>query len=179
MNGHPRRVVITGSECVGKTTLVAALASHYGVPGTTEFVRAYVKGRPGPIEVADHSAIAAGQVSLEDRALRLAIREGHRLLLLDTDLLSTVAYAHVYTGGCDPSIEQVARERVADAYLLLDIDVPWVPDDVRDQPDRRAEVHATFVRTLTRFQAPFQLVGGAWDQRFLQATQAIDRLLSS
>lgn len=28
----PRRVVLTGSESVGKTTLAAQLAAHYGAP---------------------------------------------------------------------------------------------------------------------------------------------------
>lgn len=178
MSEQPRRVVITGSECVGKTTLVSALASHYGAPGTTEFVRDYVREKTGPIEAADHPVIAAGQMAREDLAMTVAARDGHGLLLLDTDLLSTVAYAHFYTGGCDPTVEQLARERVADAYLLLDIDVPWVPDDVRDMPDRRAAVHAVFVETLDRFRAPYQLIRGSWEHRFQQAVQAIDRLRS-
>ena len=174
-----KRVVLTGSESVGKSTLANRLASHYAVPGSIEFVREYVRTLGRSIDTADHAAIAAGQIAGEEAALEAAARSGRRLVVHDTDLVSTVVYAHHYTGECDPTIEQLAQDRLADCYLLLDIDVPWVLDDVRDQLSRRAEVHAVFEQTLTRFQAPYHVVRGAWDQRFLQAVQVIDRLLSS
>lgn len=179
MTRHPRRITITGSECVGKTTLATGLAQHFGVHASTEFAREYAAMHPQGIGMADHGPIAAGQVAHEDAVLAASVRDQHPILILDTDLLSTVAYAHHYTGQCDPAIEQMAWQRVADLYLVLDIDVPWVPDGIRDQPEHRAEVQAQFLRTLDRFQAPHIVIGGAWSDRFHQATQAIDRLLSS
>jgi NadR type nicotinamide-nucleotide adenylyltransferase len=172
-----KRVVVTGSECTGKSTLAAFIARHYGALLVHEFVREYAEVKGAPIEVSDHWPIARGQTVAEQRALARARTAGHRLLVLDTDLLSTVTYAHHYTGQCDPGIEVLARERLSDHYLLLDIDVPWRPDGVRDRGDRREEVHGAFIDTLERFGAPYTLLSGSFDERRPTALRVIDELL--
>lgn len=177
MTALVKRVVITGSECTGKSTLARFLALHYGALLVHEYVREYAAAKGAPIDVSDHWPIARGQALAEQRALARAQTAAHRLLVLDTDLLSTVTYAHHYTGQCDPGIETLARERMADHYLLLDIDVPWRPDGVRDRGDRREEVHAAFVDTLERFGAPYTLVNGSWDERLPTALRVINDLL--
>jgi nicotinamide riboside kinase len=171
------RLVVTGSECTGKTALSSSLARHYGVGCTSEFVREYAERRGRPIAESDHWPIVLGQAAAEDDALDRARTARHPLLVLDTDLLSTVAYCHHYTRGCDADIERMARQRLADHYLLLDIDVPWIPDGVRDRGDRREEVHALFVSTLDRFGAPYTLIGGSWSERLAAAIRVTDTLL--
>lgn len=177
MGHRVKRLVVTGSECTGKTTLASTLARHYGVRCTPEFVRGYAERKGTPIDESDHWPIALGQTSVEDEYLDGAREAGHPLLILDTDLLSTVTYCHHYTGACDVGIERMARMRLADHYLLLDIDVPWVADGVRDRGDRRREIHDLFRVTLERFGAPFTLVTGSWQERFDTAVRATDSLL--
>jgi nicotinamide riboside kinase len=63
-------------------------------------------------------------------------------------------------------------------YLLLDIDVPWVADNVRDRGDRRGEVQQLFEATLGRFNAPFVRISGGWAERFSAACTAVDAQLS-
>ena len=172
-----KRLVVTGSECTGKTTLAAALGTHYHVPVAPEFVREYATATSGPIDVTDHWPIARGQVRLQDEAVSRAQRTERPLVIFDTDLLSTVAYAWHYTGQCDAEIEEMARARVADHYLLLDIDVPWIADGVRDRGDRREAIHLLFRETLVRFGAPFTLIRGSWDERFAAAVATVDGLL--
>lgn len=177
MSAVLKRVVITGSECTGKTTLAARVATHFGVQYVPEFVRRYAEQKGAPVEAVDHWPIAHGQVAEQDAALARAVAASHPLLVLDTDLVSHVTYCHHYTGGCDAGIEQLARARVADHYLLLNIDVPWQPDGVRDRGDRREEVHGAFIDTLERFGAPYTLVSGSWDERLATALRVIDDLL--
>lgn len=175
---EPLRVVLTGSESTGKTTLGAQLALHYGVLCVPEFVRGYAERKGAPLDTTDHEPIARGQV-VNEEAYRTRAREaGHTLLLHDTDLLSTVTYCHHYYGLCPSFIEELAVERRPAHYLLLDIDVPWVPDGVRDRGDRRHEVQQLFVHTLTRLGAPYTVVSGSWSERFARATTAVDTLLS-
>jgi NadR type nicotinamide-nucleotide adenylyltransferase len=175
----PRRVVLTGSESVGKTTLATELAARYGVPLVPEFVRDYAAAKGAPLDFTDHGPIARGQVALEDTALAEAAAAGHGLIVHDTDLVSTVAYCHHYFGRCPTFLEELARARRADLYLLLDIDVPWIADGVRDRGDRRAEVHALFRDTLSRLGAPVILIQGAWDARLAMARHHIDDLLAA
>ena len=178
-NSQPTRIVLTGSESVGKTTLAAQLATHYGVLAVPEFVREYAAQKGAPLDFRDHGPIAKGQMALEDDYIARATANGDRLLILDTDLVSTVTYCHHYFGRCPQFIEDAAVERRPALYLLLDIDVPWVHDGVRDRGDRRDEVQQLFVDTLARLGAPVQVVRGTWDERFHAAVRHIDRLLTT
>lgn len=173
----PVRVVLTGSESVGKTTLAAQLAQHYDTLFVPEFVRDYAARKAEPLDFRDHGPITRGQMALEDEYLARVTAAGHRLLIQDTDLVSTVTYCLHYFGRCPAFIEEAARARRPALYLLLDIDVPWVPDGVRDRGDRREEVQRHFVDTLARLDAPVQVIRGSWAERWHSAVTAIDALL--
>jgi NadR type nicotinamide-nucleotide adenylyltransferase len=177
------RVVLTGSESTGKTTLAARLADHYRVFVVPEFVRSYAQEKvargDGALSFRDHGPIARGVIAQDEAARSLAASTGTSLLLYDTDLVSTVVYCDHYFGRCPPFIEDEARARLADLYLLLDIDVPWVEDGVRDRGDRRDDMQGAFRAALTRVGAPVEPVTGGWDERFAQAVRAIDSLRTS
>ena len=165
-----RRIVITGSESTGKTTLATMLAERYDTVAVPEFSREYAAGRAAPLDRHDVEAIALGQVHSEDRWARRA-RNG--LLVLDTDLFSTVVYGGHYYGSVQHWIERVALDRRGDLYLLLDIDVPWVADPIRDRGRQRGEMHALFRGMLDRYNLPSVTIGGDWGERFERATRAI------
>ena len=164
-----RRIVITGSESTGKTTLAAMLAERFGTVASPEFARDYLDLKPSPLDRHDVEVIAVGQIAMEERYLRRA----ERVLFLDTDLFSTVVYGEHYYGAIEPWIERVARERRGDLYLLLDIDVPWVADPQRDRGDRREEMHGLFRSALERGGARWITIGGSRAERFERAIAAV------
>ncbi|MGD8818055.1 MAG: ATP-binding protein [Acidobacteriota bacterium] len=168
------RVVATGSECTGKTTLAAALASHYETDWVPEYVRHFVEEKGDAPVYEDVDAIARGQIALEDEHIaRLP-----RVLVQDADLLSTVVYSNHYYGDCPSWIEGALRGRAADLYLLCDIDVPWVPDgDQRDRGDRRDQMHALFRDALKVRSLPFVEVAGDHGSRLATAVAAVDALI--
>lgn len=173
------RIVLTGSESVGKTTLAALLARHYGVWFVPEFVREFTIQKGAAPDLSDRLAIAEGQIALEDKWRSRSRAESKPLLLFDTDLISNVVYSRHYFGDCPVAILQQAVERRADHYLLLDIDVPWVADGVRDGSDNRQEMHDLFVETLEELRAPTTAIQGSWDERARAAISRIDYLLSN
>ena len=142
-----------------------------------EFVRDYAAAKGAPLDVGDHGPIATGQMAREDTHIAAAVARGDALLLQDTDLISTVVYGHHYFGCCPEFIEQAAMARRATHYLLLEIDVPWIADGIRDREKRRDEVQALFRDTLARFDAPVTVVQGTWEQRLATAAALIDILL--
>ncbi len=170
-------VVFTGSESVGKTTLGALVAQHYGALIVPEFVREYAEQKGAALDFRDHGPIAHGQMALEDEYAARAVARGDALLLHDTDLLSTVVYCRHYFGRCPQFIEDAAVERRPALYILQDIDVPWIADGVRDRGDRREEVQQLFVDTLTRLHADFVTIRGDWNSRAQAAIAVIDELL--
>lgn len=165
-----KRVVVTGSECTGKTTLAGALARHYQVPWVPEFARRFVTEKGAAPAFADVEAIARGQVALEDEVAATA----STLLIQDTDLLSTVVYSHHYYGACPAWVEAALQERCADLYLLAGIDVPWVADgDQRDRGDRRPQMQDLFRRALLDRGFPFCEIEGSVEARVERAAEAL------
>lgn len=162
------RVVVTGSESTGKTLLAQQLAEHFGVPWIPEFARDYAE-QHGTLSAADVDPIGRGQVAREDALLRTA----QGLVILDTDLLSTMVYGSQYYQFVPDWIPDAVAARLADLYLLCEIDVPWVADLVRDAQHQRLQMHDAFIDVLTRLGATYRLVSGSGPQRFSRAVAHI------
>lgn len=173
LTAHPLRVVVTGSEGTGKTTLTRTLAARFGAPWVPEFARSYAETIGRPLDASDVELIAAGQMVLEDSVLR----SRQRLTILDTDLLSTLVYAQHYYGAGPAWLNGAVRERLADLYLLADIDVEWQPDGVRDQPHGREEIQNRFRDQLRAFNARVADVRGSAESRVQTAVRAVEDLL--
>jgi NadR type nicotinamide-nucleotide adenylyltransferase len=173
-----RRAVLIGPECTGKTWLAAELAKRYGVVWSPEYVREFVNAKREPVVYNDVDTIGRGQKAGEDAVIARAERLGLPLVLLDTDLVSTMVYSRHYYGDCPEWIESEARERLGDLYLLLHVDVPWTADGhQREQPERRKELFEFFHSTLSGFGAKMADVRGSWETRKQTAFEAVDRLL--
>ena len=173
----PIRVVLTGSESTGKTVLARELAARYDAELVLEFSRDYAMGR-SELGADDVEPIARGQMARESAHAASAAARGARILIQDTDLLSTAVYAAHYYGACPAWIADAARDRRPDLYLLLETDVPWIADDVRDRGHLREEVQGLFRDAVAASGAPYVVIRGGWDERRRQATDAIDRLLA-
>jgi len=172
------RVVITGSESTGKSVLAHELAARYGAELVPEYSREYALARNNVLGPDDVEPIARGQIELEDAHIAAARRNHATLVIQDTDLLSTAVYAAHYYGACPTWITDEARRRSPDLYLLLEIDVPWVADGVRDQEHAREPAQQRFRDAVAASGAPSAVISGDWTARREQAVVAIDRLLA-
>ncbi len=171
---QPARVVVTGSEATGKTTLAAILAADFRAPWSSEEARHYLDRVARPLGADDVEPIARGQIAGEDRAIAAA----GELVLHDTDLLSTMVYARHYYGACPEWIEQAVERRLADLYLLCHPDVPWIADGLyHDRGFRRDEMHALFVAALSEAGARVVHIRGDWTARQGIARRAVEGLL--
>ena len=144
------------------------------MPSVPEMARAYALDKASPLGPLDVDPIARAQQQAEDAILELP----GRMVILDTDLLSTAVYAEHYYGVCPPWILEAVLRRRGDLYLLCDIDVPWVADPARDQPGQRTELFRRFRSALRDRDFPTVLVRGSWAERLETARRAIDHLLS-
>src|SRR5262249_51899035 len=138
-------------------------------PLVPEFSREYAERAARELSYMDVVPIAKGQMELEERATTDA-----PMVILDTDLISTVCYSRHHFGASPVIIEALARKRLAVLYLLLDVDVPWVEDPVRDTGATREELHERFYDVLDEFGATVRTIRGSWEERLKQAIEAID-----
>jgi nicotinamide riboside kinase len=162
--GARTRICLTGAECTGKTTLAGLLAERFGGIVVPEFSRIYAERVARALTVDDVEPIARGQLLARDATLHV----------FDTDLISTVVYARHHYGHCPPWIVDEARTRKSDLYLLLDIDVPWIADGVRDAGATRELLHADFIATLRELDAKVVTISGGWEERLAGAVRAIE-----
>jgi NadR type nicotinamide-nucleotide adenylyltransferase len=171
------KVVVTGSESTGKTEVARALGAHFDAPVSREFVREFAKRKQVEtgkrLDYSDHGPIARGQVEAEEAA----IAKARDLVILDTDLVSTVVYCEHYFGRAPEWITGEARKRAGDLYLLMRPDVAWIADGVRDRPDRREEMHELFRRSLEDLDLRFTEIGGDWDERVARSRTAVSALI--
>ncbi len=173
MSTDLRCICVTGPESTGKTTLAGRLAELANTDWVPEASRIYAERKGAELLESDVEPIAREHISLFDSA---SVRErvaGAKLIVLDTDLLSTVIYSRHYYGHVPAWIERAERARRADLYLLCDIDVPWVADGIRDRPAKREEMFGVFHEALLRRRTPFVRVRGDWEERWLIAREAI------
>lgn len=168
------RVVVTGSESTGKTTLARELATHFGSLWVREQSRDYAEKLKRALNIDDVEPIASAQIQAEDAALIDAHRRGDHWLFYDTDLISTVVYARHYYGSCPLWIVAEAHARRADLYLLAEIDTPWAPDGIRDRPEQREELDKAFRESLSEFKTSSCHVRGLGEHRLASALKCIE-----
>ena len=62
-------------------------------------------------------------------------------------------------------------------YLLLDIDIPWVKDDLRDRPNDRKLFLENFKEALIKNHKPFKLISGNFKERLKKSINFVDDIL--
>jgi NadR type nicotinamide-nucleotide adenylyltransferase len=169
---RPFRICLTGAESTGKTELAKELARHFGALLVPEYSREYALQRQNELSYSDVGPIAHGQMECEEASQR-GVSVPH-LIILDTDLLSTVVYSRHHFGAVPQWVETKARDRLADLYLLLDIDVPWVWDPVRDSGATREDLHADFRSAVEESGARYTIISGTWDERLRRSIEVIE-----
>lgn len=171
-----KTVCVIGPESTGKTTLCENLAGHFQTVWQPEWARDYLGSRH--CEYADMEVIARGHFA-EHPLYKV---RANKILLMDTDAITTLVYSQHYYGRVPTFVREMAdrmREYV-DLYLLTDIDVPWVADVGRDlgEPRQRAAIKQALLDNLDGRSLPYFQIFGDWDERIQSAVRAIeDRLL--
>jgi len=169
------KITLFGSESTGKTTLAERLANHFQTIWVPEYSRIYQEKHNRVLTYRDVTPIAQGQMRLEKHYLA----QTPNLLICDTDLLETKVYSEAYYGRCPRWLTTVIPQYYADLYLLTDIDIPWLPDGIRDRPDDRMNMHQRFSRELINRQLTYVLISGEPQKRLDTAINAIALLLSA
>jgi NadR type nicotinamide-nucleotide adenylyltransferase len=163
-----RRVVITGAESTGTTTLAAALAERLGTVWVPEVGRAVseARGIPYTWTDADFEMIARRQLNDEDRAARVS----GPILVCDTDALATCIWQERYMGRSTGPVEAIAASRTYALSVLTSDDIPFVQDGLRDGEHLRGWMTERF---RERLRAPWIEVRGSVEERVEQVLSAL------
>lgn len=165
-------ICLHGPESTGKSTLAIRLATHFGCEIVPEYGRAYCDEHGTDIGMAALVEIAQTHDAMTQAARTRAVD----MLILDTDPLMTAVWADMMFGARDPWFAGFTA--VADLYLLLDIDIPWVDDGLRiyGGHEERAKFFALSRAELDRRRVAYEVISGTGDARYEQALAAIARI---
>lgn len=166
-----RTICLTGPESTGKTTLARALASRLGATLVPEIAREYL-GREPLDQRRDLLEIARRQVALERET-----RAGHAgLLICDTDLLVIQIWWREKFGPLPTYLAQELSKRSARGYLLLEPDISWQADPLRENPTDRDRLFELYRAELEASGFPHRIVGGLGEARVERAIEQLQSL---
>ena len=104
-------------------------------------------------------------------------REANRMLICDTDALSTGIWHERYPRRRSPEVEAIAESCRHHLYLLTDCDIPFVQDGLRDGETIRRWMTQRFEEVLTEKGLSWIKVSGGPEERLARAVYEVDKLL--
>ncbi len=173
MNKVIKKIAIVGPESTGKSTISKQLAKHYNVPWVPEYARYYCAALTEPCNLQDETNMFHGQVALEESVLAMA--EGG-FIICDTTFLTVKIWSDEMFGETPQVVLDELAKRPYDLYLLLDIDLPWEDDPLRDFPAQREHFMDIWHQELQALQANYIVINGIED-RLQNAITAINNFL--
>lgn len=173
-----KKVVIIGPESTGKSSLTKLLAQHYNTEYCDEFAREYLHTNGTKYSVDDLLIIAKGQLTLEDQITQ-KLENTSSLLFIDTDMYVMKVWSEYVFGECNFFILDSIVNRDYDLYLLCDIDLPWVKDELREYPDEkpRKELFNMYKDILINQHVPWKLISGNYEERLAKSIETVNALI--
>ena len=173
-----RKVVVIGPESTGKSTLCEELAEHYKTLWCPEFARKYLDKNGKDYNYDDLLTIAKGQIQLEESQLS-AVNNQQSAVFIDTDMYVMKVWCEFAFNKCHSWILNQIAIRKYDLYLLCNIDLPWVKDELREYPDvaTRNKLYHFYKEAMINQQVPWVDISGNYSDRFKKATTAIDMII--
>ncbi|OCX50946.1 NadR [Mucilaginibacter sp. PPCGB 2223] len=169
------KIAIVGGESTGKSTMSAYLADHYHTVWVPEYAREYCEKLTGPPTWQDEINMFDGQLALENSL----IGKANRILICDTTFITVKIWSdHMFGQAPQQVVDELSRHHY-DFYLLLNIDLPWQDDPLRDFPDKREHFMQVWHDELKALNASYVLISGLGQDRYDNAVRAIDNFLKS
>lgn len=171
-NAQPKqiRIVITGPESTGKTTLAKQLAQTFNGQYIPEFAREYIEKLPHHYTFEDVENIAKTQV----QQYRLTRSGSEGFFFFDTWLIITKVWFNWVYGRIPGWLEDEILNCPMDLYLLCRPDLPWEADPVRENGgENRIRLYEQYREQLEHYGFNFVEIGGTDEARLHNATDAI------
>ena len=161
------KIIVTGPESSGKTTLCKALSKYFNLSFSKEYAREYLDALNRDYTQNDLLKIAKGQLQAENG-----------IQLLDTDLITIKIWSKYKYGNCDKWIlDEIEKQKTEKRfYLLCNPDIPWQADNQRENPNDREELLKIYKQELDNLGHTYFIVEG--ENRTENSVSKISPLIS-
>ena len=183
-----KKVVVLGPESTGKSTLCRLLAEHFKTAWVKEYAREYLLANGSNYSFDTLLDIAKGQLKLEENAIKifetsvvsLTANEDKKasIIFVDTDMYVLKVWCEFVFDQCHDWILNQIVERKYDLYLLCDIDLPWVKDELREYPDlvTREKLYHHYKDIMVNQSVPWVNISGNYEERLQKAIDAVNSI---
>lgn len=169
------RVVLTGPESSGKSTLAEDLAIALACPFAEEAARNYLAEHPFK-GIEDLIAIHRAQRRASEELISLNPGGKADSLLVtieDTDALTTWIWAEEKFGHVPEEIQTDFAQRRPMLYLLCHPEIPWEPDPLRENPTDRDRLFDRHLALLDAYGHPYVVLRGNRPERLAEALKVL------
>lgn len=174
MNVNSLKVVVTGPESTGKSTLTELLAKHYNTVFIPEYAREYVANLNRPYQYDDLEHITKHQVMEVEKYNSLA----SKIIFLDTFLIITKVWFDVVYQRVPQWLDDAIKASDIDLYLLCDTDIPWQADGIRENGgEMREYLFGRYIAELEHYGFNYRIVSGLDENRLANAISYVDELI--
>ncbi len=158
-----KKIIFTGPESTGKTTITTAIASLYNCDWVQEEARSYLSQLDRSYNENDLLQIAKKQYH-QEQALS---KSGKPFLFCDTSLLVIKIWSEYKYKRCHPWIVETLMNNPPSLYFLCHVDVPWEPDPLREHPKEteRVAIFNLYQRELYSLKMPYIILRGKQEKR--------------
>ncbi len=170
-----KKIVVTGVECSGKTTLSRALAQRYDLFYISEFSREYLHNLQRDYEISDLNKIALEQYRSE------FVNETYEGpgIICDTSLLVIKVWSQVKYGQAHPLINSLLQLSLPDLYILPDYNIPFEEDPLRESRQIRPELFEKYREEVQKTGVDHVIVSGSTEERIKQLDLTLISLLGN
>jgi len=180
-----KKIVIIGPESTGKSTLCEQLAAHYNTIWVKEYARGYLLKNGTDYSFENLLDIAKGQIANEESGienLEVANHKpqttNHKPLFIDTDMYVMKVWCEFVFDKCHHWILDRIVERKYVLYLLCNVDLPWIKDELREYPDleNRQKLYHYYKDIMVNQDVPWVDISGTYEERLEKAIAAVNSL---
>lgn len=173
-----KKVLITGTESCGKSTIVQNLATIFNTNFVPEYGRTMCEWAGGADEVLTpdlYLQIAYGHKQLEFES----IQHANQVLFIDTDAVVTHYYLKLYQKSQEPLLKLLSENQHYDAIFMLRPDTPWIEDGLRfhGETKLRQKNHQLLLSMYHDLHMNVVEVSGNYHQKLTCITNQVKKLL--
>ncbi|HNU87267.1 MAG TPA: ATP-binding protein [Ferruginibacter sp.] len=185
-----KKIVVIGPESTGKSILCEQLAAHYNTDWVKEYAREYLLKNGTNYTFETLLDIAKGQIEGEQLAVdRWPLTEkgtgeqqpsiNDQPLFIDTDMYVMKVWCEFVFEKCHHWILNRIAERKYDLYLLCNIDLPWVKDELREHPDleSRRVLYHYYKDIMVNQNVPWTDISGNYEERLQKAIASVNNII--
>lgn len=169
------RIILTGPESTGKTELAFALAERYKTLYIPEYAREYIENLERPYVYDDLKQIAKHQI----HRMEAFSSRNLKIFFIDTYLIITKVWFEWVYNKYPAWLDKEIRKTECDLYLLCRPDIPWFPDNVRENGgEKRAQLFNLYEKELIHYGLQYRFVSGKGTDRIMNAIEQLENHLT-